>query len=420
MARLAWSSDTAKAVEQRAAQVQASLDPRALWPELTREILDLALRDIAQATRLALAGGPERPALRASTPAQAHALGIAAFISGMGPLLGYWVERAEVQAAPEVAATLRGHREQALRRHQMLASRLGDVLQSMAERGVTPILLKGMHTGWQYLPQPGTRTISDIDLLVPPGQLARASEALRATGLVQILSTASPFRSAWAPAPTMAIHSVELDHADNPWSVDLHITLERRYARGVTASLGFRGSVPTQPFTVDGRPAQGLAQPWLAASLALHASYAVHALQLVRLVELILVIRRDLANGTLQPVAWAAFLATTGTTRFVYPALELTEHLAPGTISDALLGPARAAASSRSRRVVRAMIRHGGYRLPRRSLDERLMWASGPREGLLTLTELLWPSDSSLGEAVQTLRRRMAGLSRGWFGWRAG
>ncbi len=48
-----------------------------------------------------------------------------------------------------------------------------------------------------------------------------------------------------------------------------------------------------------------------------------------------------------------------------------------------------------------------------RSLDDKLMWASGPRELLLSVSELVAPSDDGLPTALPLYWRRLLTLARG-------
>src|SRR3990172_2427420 len=222
MPSLRQGAEASASLGHRAQWLQVSLDPAVMWPGVTREAFATAIRDIADVTRQVLQGPTPAPTLTTGQATDARTLGIAAFVSGMGPLLGYWAERGVVRAASEADAVLRAHRAHAVRRHAMLADRLAEALAAMRSLDVAPTVLKGMHTAWQYLPDPGTRTIGDIDLLIRPSELARASEALRRTGLVEGRRTPPPLPSEWTPPGPQPIHSLELDHADNPWSVDLH------------------------------------------------------------------------------------------------------------------------------------------------------------------------------------------------------
>lgn len=402
----------AEDVLHSAARWQTTLDPSALWPGVDQSAFDAAATAIARVTAAVLAGATPQELHRQQhvTP---QALGVTALVTGMGPLLGYWIERGAVTADAQGTVVLGQHLEHARRRIRRLQHEVTIILAALQDRGIAATVLKGMHTSFAYFPEPGTRTIADIDLLTPPDQLDSTRATLQHLGFREQRRTARPFRSEWTRPGADIVHSLELDHAENPWSVDLHIALERRYFRGVSAGFSAVPSFPITPFDLGGRRANGLPQPLLTAFLALHTSYHLNHLQLLRLVELVLVIRHDTASGALGWPDLTRLLETSGTLRFVFPALDLTEALAPGTIDRELLVRARHDATPRQRRVVAAIRASGMLRLRRRSLDDKLMWARGIPELLLNVSDLLWPSDYSLVEAVRLYGRRAAALLGG-------
>jgi len=214
---------------------------------------------------------------------------------------------------------------------------------------------------------------------------------------------------------------VELDHADNPWSLDLHVALERWYFRGLQAGYGHPTDDQLAPWTFDGRPVRVLAQPLLTAFLALHASYGLRDFRPLRAVELVLVLRRDTADGSLRWDALAELLDRTGTARFVYPAMELTERWIPGTLGPDLRRQLDRAATPRMRRVVN-QVEADGLRLGHRSLDEKLMWARGATELLGNLSELVWSADDAMsaGDQLRVHLRRARMLVGQRVGVRAG
>jgi hypothetical protein len=385
--------------------------------EVTGALLAHAGADAPPHERAALAGGDER---------RLRALGVAAFLAGMGPLLGWWIERGTLGAPEPVRALFAGHLEHGRRRVARLRGETDRVVASMGARGVEPVVLKGLHTGADYFPEPGTRPAADVDLLVGPGERDAAADALRAAGFAESRRTRFAARSEWSPAgaPT-EVRSLELDHADNPFTIDLHTRLERWYFRGLRRGLHPAGAAPaTRPsaaLVVDGRPARVLAEPYLTAFLALHASHDPTRMQLVRLVELALVLRADARASRLDPGELAALLRSTDTLRFVHPALELVDELAPGTVERGLLEQARGRATARTLRVVDELRAAGMAPPARPTLDAKLMWARGPRELLLNLSELVLPSDDGLPVGLLRLQwRRLAALASGRAGWRAG
>jgi hypothetical protein len=374
-----------------------------LWPDVVPRVFDAVMAQIVRITRERLLETAESSEV-VLQPEQVMALGPAAYAAGMGPLLGYWIERELLAADPTSSAVLARHLDHGRRRFAKLLAELGSVLDAFERRGVSAILLKGIHTASAYFPDGGTRPLADIDLLVAPGDFDFAGSALEETGFLERRRTTRPFRSEWVPrnAPPQE-PSLELNDVDNPWAIDLHCSLDRRYFRGCAVDLSDEIGGHTVRAFVAHPEARCLAQPLLTAFLALHGSYAIHQLQLIRLVELVLIIRRDRARGDLDWNALGRLLERRGAVRFVYPALELAERLAPGTLDPIFRRSLQEAVSERMRRVVKEIHADGTYRLSQRSLEEKLMWARGPLQVVQTVSEFLWPSDERLG-----LRDRVA------------
>lgn len=409
------------AVDARREAWQASLDPRVLWPEVGREAFDGAMLAIVETVRSVLTR-PEMTALMVVPPSLQVGVGPAAYVAGMGGLLGYWIERGSVSTAPALQAELAEHLRHGRRRYHRLAQRVGGLLDELDRRQVSVTVLKGMHTGPRYFPEPGARPLSDVDLLVDPHHVAEAAGGLRACGFDEVETSRRPFRSVWEDQRDVApIPSLDVDHWANPWSVDLHVMLGRRYARGVAAVLTTNRPRQAVPFALGARAAAGLGQPLLTAFLALHASYAIHQLRLVRLVELVLVIRTDAATGALRWDALDTLLRQSALSRFCYPAFELVEHLAPGTVDPMVRRTVVSAASPRLRRVVQTIIAEGTLRLPHRSLEEKLMWAASPLELAGTVSEFVWPSDSRLRwtDRIRLWRQFGSQMLQGHIGLRA-
>ena len=374
-------------MEQRIRRFRRSWHARDLWPDVTEPTFLSATAELARVTA-ALAGAPsgsaalppsaDRPALRA-----------AAFVSGLGPLLGFWTEQGRLDAPPDIAALLARHLDQGRRRAGRLRSRLETVLAALRAEGVTPTILKGMHTAWVYYPEPGTRTMADLDLLVDQTDLPATRRALAAVGLSPVSSVRG--RSTWRPSGRHVLQSLEVTQADDPWELDLHVTLDRWFTDKVRARLGAVG--PGEVVALESGPAgaRGLAQPLLTALLALHVSDHFETTALARLVELAWVVRRDLKTGTLRWGALLQRLRATGASAFVYPAFELTEKLLPGTVDGEFRAAIRADAPAAVRRAVDRIEPAGAMRMFDRSLDTRIIWLNGWRSRLAWVGWRLWP-----------------------------
>ena len=396
-------------------------DLAALWPDIAAGELHAAHAQIRAVTEVMLGPSATRPSLAAADERQCRTLGIAGFMSGMGPLLGWWIEQGRIDAPHGAREILAHHLDHGRRRNARLRGDLVRIVQAMRVQGVDPIVLKGLHVGADYFPDPGTRPAADIDLLVPPTERARAVVALTAAGLVESRRTKYAARSEWVPASApRQVHSLEVDHADAPWSVDLHTALERWYFRGLRRGLGEELPHYTTSVTIGRDSVRVLAQPYLAAFLAMHASNELVKVRMVRVVELALLARTDVARGRLDWDEFTYLLYRTKTERFVYPALALVEDLVPGTVPGALLVRLARGATNRTKRVIAAVQAAGMAPLTHRSLDAKLMWASGPKEMLLNMSELLLPSDDGMPLGPLQLQwQRLRALWRGSAGWRA-
>ena len=381
-----------------------------LWPEVTVDAWRDSLLAMEAATRGVLLG---RAAPRLD--GDPGALGIAAYTSGMGPLLGWWLESGVLEASPAVAALLRLH----LRHNRLRMERLGragaHAAARLAEAGVVPTVLKGMHTAHAYFPEPGTRPVSDVDLLVSPAELPAAEAALRQAGYEPGPVQRRPYKRDWVPAGAgRAPRSLALTHADDPFSLDVHTSLDRNFFGVATVRLD---RVPTASAAAwEAAPHVRVpGQPLLALLLATHASEGFHGLTLVRLVELVRVFRRDTETGALAWDELVRAARTAGALRFAWPALELAERLAPGTVPGPTLARFAAEATPAMRRVLARSTPATAQRLDRLSLEERWMWAGTPWERARRLAHAVWPAPAgrSPAELGRIYGRRAWRLLRG-------
>ncbi|HEX9704759.1 MAG TPA: nucleotidyltransferase family protein [Gemmatimonadales bacterium] len=406
-------------IAARIARYHRGKDLSVLWPDLSQQDFDSAHRAITRATATIISSDTPPPPVALPPYGQPRALGAAAFISGMGPLLGYWIEQGRLTADGPAAELLGQHLAHGRRRTTRLLEQLRRILAAFHEREITVVLLKGVDTSHRYFPEPGTRPMADLDLLVTPDRFGPARQALNALGFVEQEGMTRPHRTEWLLAgATREVHSLDLNHAENPWALDLHTTLDRDLYPGLGAAFG--------PFDIEAQsPWQGssrtraLGQPLLLAYLACNTSQDFPTLQLVRLVELALVARRDFAGRAERWDAFASFVAETRTERFVYPSLELADRLAPGTLDPLVRRRLVPAVPPRVRRVVERTDVGSLVRFRPLWLSARLMWATRPREYLAYLVYLVWPRTPGgpvgLGQFFRQQRRRLSRLlATGW------
>lgn len=396
--------------DQRIAAWLRTGDWTRLWPDYSMAELSLAQRAISAVAR-AIARTHQGPVVLAPYGTRPGALGVAAFTSGMGPLLGWYLEKHRLAAEPDVAEVLARHLDEGRKRASILRRELREILSELTQSGVEAVVLKGLHTGSVYFPEPGTRPTADIDLLVHPRRLGETVAVLNRLGFKEARRTKFAVRSEWVRAGRpQKVRDLDIQSASNPWHLDLHCSLERWYFRGTRASLGEDVFDNTTWFEIEGVPARGLNQPHLTALLALHASYELVRTRMIWLLELVWVIRRDTGTGTLEWNTLLDLLRSRALGRFVYPAFALAERLAPGTVDPRVLEYAGREATPRLARVVDAVEGEDFGFLATRSLEDKVMWARGFKELVLNLSEWIWPSDEADRDSLANLYRKRVGM----------
>jgi hypothetical protein len=381
-------------------------DWRASLGAIQRAVTEVLATADGAAERDALGGSP----VRLDAPAGARALGIASFTSGTGPLLGFWIESGVLTSEADACGLLMLHLEHGRKRAARLRAGLAPVIERMQALGVTPTLIKGFHTAYAFFPDAGARPVSDIDLVVDPSLLDRATRTLREAGFTPGPVLDRPYMCAWTPPGSDGPpRSLELTHEANPWSVDLHASLDRDFGGVCNVSVVPPDVLATQPWGGAGALVNVLRYPWLPAYLAAHASQEMKNLTLVRLVELVLVLRRGVAEGALDWSELDELLRARGAAPYVYPAFELAERLAPGTVPPRLRAALDRAALPRVRRILAGVEPASAQRVEGVSLEESFMWATGPVEHARRIRRALLPAwAGSLREQlrVQVARAR--------------
>ena len=382
--------------------------PAWLWPDVPVPAWREAMAQIASATAGVLAGAEQAPLQGDPT-----AIGLAGYTSGMGPLLGLWLERGQLQARPEVAAALARHLTHNRTRTARMRAAAVDLVDLLAEQGVETVVLKGAHTGAAHFPEAGVRPASDIDLLIRTSDMPAAEALLRRAGLS--LKSRGRWESSWAQASGPSEpRSLTYVHADDPWTVDLHSSLN--IAVGPTtpvAEFDLANPLASRGLWMANPRAGVLDQPLLLLHLAAHAGSGWQNLTLLRQVELVLVIRQDMAAGRLD---WDVFLevgAQTGGLAFAYPALRIAEALAPGIVPGAVLDRAAVHAPAAVRSALARLTPASAHRIDRNSLSEHFMWAPGWRGWLRQLASDLVPRTGSWARLLGLYEERAWRLIRG-------
>ena len=390
----------------------------ALWPGLDATVIQYAADAVGTVVAGVLRGERATVELTKAVPdadRRARAVGVAALLTGVGPLLGAWIASGEVEAEMPIARVLARHLAHARAREARIRATLMPVLAKMERAGLAPGVIKGIHTAYAYFPEPGARPFADVDVVVPPDAIADAERLLGEAGFVaEKRMGTTTYKREWLPPGPSDVWSYELWHARSRWKLDLHDGLN------FTEVLQY---VPTpqvprfaEVLTVDGVTLRAADANELIALLSAHASTELYQQRLLRLVELVLVVRRATALGTLDWRVVESSLVDRGWLRFAYPMLALTERLAPDTVDAGLLARAAMATTARARMVTSTLSPTAPILGASFSLRERLIWASGVRATMRWLWRMVTPLEgASRSRQLRTYRHRamrLLGLAR--------
>ena len=389
-----------RAVHRNEMAFRRTGDPAMLWPEVSEEARLAALAAIEQCVVAVMRGSS------AALDGEPAAIGVAGLTSGTGPLLGLWAETRRITVSPAVEVVLARHLAHGRARAERLEHGLGEALDTFAAAGVTCTLIKGMHTARRYYPEPGARLMVDTDVYVPAESRRAAERALTRAGWRRGERQRRPYKCDWSPPGVdPRIRAFDIVHTWNPWTVEIHTSLDRIFAPGRYARLPLR-SGDDEPWTIAGRPVRVLVPPMLVAYLAAHASEETHKARLLRVAELVMVCREEAARGRLIWRDVHARLSDTASDGFAYPALAFAEQLVPGTVDPGVLAACAAAAGPRVRALVDADRAGDHARLERVRVAEKFMWSRGPIDNARRLGRMLWPKTGSFADMVRTYARR--------------
>lgn len=409
-------SDRMAEIQQRLEAYRSSGDFNDLWSGVSGERRHAGHRQIFAVTRAVLNDLPGPRHLSADDEHDVRAVGIAAYASGMGPLLGYWVATGTITADPATESLFSLHLAHGRQRAAKMCAHCLRLLGALGERDVVPILLKGIYTGRQFFPEPGVRPVADVDILIAPDEETVAERTLSALGYGQIAE--EPGQTAWALRDQpRTVQSLDLDHEANPWAVDLHTSVDRRFPGGFWARMGDAPFHAVGPWDLDGYPTRVFKQPLLLTHLAINVSSTINQLQLIHLVQLVLVIRDGTRTGSLTWQDMKRLVDHLEIGRFVYPALELAERFVPGVLEDNFRRHGQAAVTRRVGRIIdhkieSTMIPDG------RSIDDLLAWAQGPGQ-VVSAARYFLRANGRIGWG-KVYRRRLRLLLSGRFSLRAG
>jgi len=363
-------------IASRVRRFQLSGDVADLWPGVTAAAVAEARAEIERVTTVLLRQTNPAPVELSASDHQARVFSCAAFASGTGALLGFWIEQHRVTAPARLAAMLL---EQLSQNRQFIArvdGELAPALDAFAAMEIVPLVIKGAHTARAYWDDVGVRPIADVDLVIPAPRVADAERALAEAGFAPGgAGLQEPYKRDWMPPGARTPASIERPDARNPWQIDLHVSLDQDFGCGASARLD-RTLGDTRDLTLAGRRVLAPEQPLTLLLLATHAARHLDSMRLFRIIELVEVIRRDTRARRLDWDRVVDALHVTQSAAYAFPLLHLAEQLVPGTVDERVRQHCASAATWGVRHTVRRMIPSGSS--SRHGLVREFMWARGP------------------------------------------
>ena len=382
----------------------------ALWPGLDATLIQSAADAIGDAVARKLRGEPTRldfPCPGIEAERRSRALGVAGLLTGVGALLGAWIERGELEADPALAPVLARHLAHGRARVARIRSAAIPVLARMERAGLAPGVMKGFHTAHVYFPEPGARPLADVDVVVSPEAISQTERILRDAGFHPDARFGDTwYKREWLPPDGRGeVWSHEIWHARSRWKLDLHDGLN------FTSVMHNVRAVQVPRFADTMRlddVVLRVADPNEVIALqAAHASTELYSHRLLRLVELVLVARRAESLGTLDWKVVESSLAERQSSRFAFPMLALVERLAPGTVNAGVLARLERASTARARLVTNELTPTAPILDTRFSVRDRLMWASGVLATARRIWRMVAPLEgATFGQRLRTYRHR--------------
>jgi hypothetical protein len=391
---------TPDGLRERAARSAAGdHDPRLLWPDLDERTWPAAVARVVAVVRDVAAGGAAVPL--GATDADAPTFGRAAFRLGVGALLGHWIARGIVTAAPAPARLFAEHLEHGRRRRERLVAEVARVVSALREAAVEPVLLKGLDSAAFY-PEPAARSFQDIDLFVPHALSHRADRVLAGLGFVPGRLREGRRRDWTAPGSQLA--SLELAHAANPWGVDVHFGLGRIFHWALVGDLPDPDPRTCESLDLGACRVATLPPALRLANLALHASASLRLLQLQHLLDIVFAARAA-DDATWRELV--AILRAHGSARFAYVALVLAGRVAPDAVPAPALAAVAALTHRRLHRIAGRLPLTGLSRPDRWNLVYAFMWAATPAEALRVVWRQLMPNRYRTARDQLLFQRRL-------------
>lgn len=387
--------------------------PQWLWPHVEPTDWQNGLHSIERVAREILSTGKANEPLEGP----ADAIGVAAYTSGMGPLLGFWLAEGRLTAPSDIGELLARHYRHNSERMRRLVGHTVEVVQLLGEGGIPVTVLKGMDSALNCFPALGARATSDIDLFVAPSDRLRTESILSGLGYSAEHKSTLPDEQFWRHrSSALAPQSLAMVHKCDPWGIDLHTSTNRRYALGspVIRLDDLVSRVAVDPWRAHAH-AQVLAPVPAALFLACHAGCDLSSMRMVRLVELVMLVRRTVRGEAFSWREFAEIGGVSGTLPHAYAALSLATSLVPDAIPLDVLERARCKVPPAALRVLARLTPATAQVVFRCSAQERYMWTPSLGGRIRQIAHDLFPTEMPASKWLPTFKRRLLRVRHGTF-----
>jgi len=195
---------------------------------------------------------------------------------GLTPLLYTHLKAAGIPVPDSIKAQLQTRAMQHSHANRVRAKALAEVLDAFQTAGIDTLVLKGAALAHLVYPQPGLRSMRDVDLLVSPSQARQAQNLLAELGF----NAPPPGDDLPAKHLTVAQRRVE----GLPVSLEIHHNL---YADG-TPATGFEALRPAAiSFTIEGVTAHTLSYEDMLDHIYQHMRLIFNPLRLISIADLV-------------------------------------------------------------------------------------------------------------------------------------
>jgi len=207
---------------------------------------------------------------------------------GLTPLLYVHLQAVGIPIPDSIKAQLQTRAMQHSHANKVRAKTLAEILDAFQIAGIDALVLKGAALAHLVYPEPGSRSMRDVDLLVSKSQARQAQALLAESGFT------APLPGDDLPAKHLLVAQRRVEGL--PVSIEIH---HNPYTNG-TPATGFEALRPTAIlFTIEGVTAHTLSYEDMLAHIYQHMRLIFNPLRLIAIADLV-----SLAERFVTEIDW--------------------------------------------------------------------------------------------------------------------